>query len=90
MKNFTRRAIAYVAGCLISGNQSSAVYDYSLSTHSQFSGEVSDSALSVYDYGEKCHINGSGGADSFSLLHYENKKHLSLQVDGVFSTFESN
>jgi hypothetical protein len=82
MNESTRRAIAYIAGRASSGRSSAAIFDYSNSAHFNFSGKVTDSAVSAYDYTEQCHITGAGHSGSFSLYHYGYQKHISLRVDG--------
>jgi hypothetical protein len=78
MKSHTRRAIAYIAGRLATGGTASHIYDYSESKHVNFSGSVSDSAVSVYDYEQCCHITGSAR----SVYHYGDGHHISLRVNG--------
>lgn len=83
MKDHTRRAVALIAGCVITGERPSSIYDYSQSKHFQFSGETSPTTVNVYDYNEKCHIGGSGDSrGQLNLYHYGNSKHISLKIDG--------
>ena len=79
MKDHTRQAVAFIAGSLISGKQSSSVYDYSASKHFSFSGESEATNVNVYDYTEKCYVSGSGQSGRFSLYHYGNSKYLDLK-----------
>lgn len=78
MDRSTRACVAYVAGRLISGRQSSHVYDHSQSRHVSIGGSVSGSRVSVYDYDRGCHFGGSVG----SLYDYGPGAHISLSVDG--------
>ncbi len=48
MKDHTRREIAYIAARLISGGDSSALYDYSSSKHFGLSGDVSPANVSPF------------------------------------------
>lgn len=85
MKAYTRRAVAYVAGTLITGYESSAVYDYQDKRHVSMSGAVTSSGVSVYDHEQRCHIAGS----SVSLYHYGNRAHITLQLNGAnFSSYD--
>jgi|LakMenEpi03Aug12_release.lakeMendotaPanAssembly.Ray.scaffolds.fasta_scaffold1156437_1 hypothetical protein len=89
MKPHTRRAIAFIAGSIITGKNSSSVYDYSESKHFMFSGEATLEHVNIYDYGEKCHVSGSGSSSSFSLFHYGNSKHIQLSIQGTsFNGFD--
>jgi len=54
-----RRAIAYIAGRAVSGQNASSVYDYDASAHFHFSGTVSASAANVFDNEINRHISGS-------------------------------
>jgi len=83
MKDTTRRVIAYIAGCLISNKKASAIYDSSASKHFSFSGHIAQKDISVYDLTEGCDIAGFGTGNSFSLFHYGNRKHISLELDST-------
>ncbi len=82
MDDHTKRAVAYIAGRLISKTNSSSLYDYKLSKYFTFSGEVLLKNISIYDYEFRCFIGGTGSVNSFSLYHYGNQKHLSLNLNG--------
>jgi len=77
MKPHTRRAIAYIIGCLISRKKSSAIYDYASSQYYSFSFHSSDSGISAYDYSERCYISGG----FTSIYHYGNRQYISIQID---------
>jgi hypothetical protein len=82
MKDSTRVAVAYIAGRLISGQDSSSIYDYGVSKHFSFSGNVRGNDVSVYDHTLNCHITGFGVGTSISLFHYGNHKHITLEIKG--------
>lgn len=85
MESHTRRAIAYIAGRLISGKPSSSVYDYTEGGHVSFSGTVSQSSISVFDYDQSCYVSGSGT----NLYHYGDSHYITLNADGSkFSGFD--
>ncbi len=81
MKDVTRRAVAFIAGCLISGEKASAIYDYSAAKYFNFSGKVSEKDISLYDHELNCNIiAGFGTVNSYSLYHYGTKKHIALEI----------
>jgi hypothetical protein len=79
MKSDTRRAVAYIAGRVISGKAASSVYDYAEGRHQSFSGTVSSDAANVYDYASACHIGGRLG----SLFHYGHSAQVQLRLTGT-------
>ncbi len=78
MKSRTRRAIAYIAGRIVSGLSETNIYDSSDSQYYSMDGSVQADNLSVYDYTEKCYISGSLP----NLFHYGNEKALTLNMTG--------
>lgn len=89
MKDSTRRAVAYLAGIALSGENSSAVFDYSNSRYFSFSSNFSSSQVSAYDHSERCHISGSKGSNSMALYHYGNQRHINLNITlGSFQGYD--
>jgi hypothetical protein len=88
MKDYTRRAVAYIAGRVISNKDTQALYDENDSQYFNFSGEVG-TPLSIYDYAQKCFINGLKKENAFSLYHSGNRKHISFEVnDNQFTGYD--
>jgi hypothetical protein len=73
----TRRAVAYIAGRLVSSRKSSSIYDYDEGRYVNMSGNLTGKSVSAYDYDQRCYISGS----STSLYHYGNRAHLTLKLN---------
>jgi hypothetical protein len=85
MKTHTRRAVAYIAGRLVTDQISSSVYDYQEGRHVSMEGNVTGSSIAAYDYDQSCHIVGS----SSLLYHHGNHAHLTLQLSNTrFSGYD--
>jgi hypothetical protein len=81
----TRRAVAYIAGRLVSGKKGSSIYDYGERRHVNMSGNLTGSSISAYDYDQRCYISGS----RTSLYHYGNGAHLTLVLNAAaFSGYD--
>lgn len=78
MKPHVRRAIAYIAACVISREGSSAVYDYASSQYYNFSINLSESGIAAYDYTHSSHISGSHSY----LYHYGENHYISIRIEG--------
>ena len=81
MKTEVRRAVAYVAGRAVTGYRSTSVFDYAAAKYTNFSGDVSESAVSVFDFDARCHFSGSRHADNLSLYHYGVGGHVNLRLE---------
>jgi hypothetical protein len=90
MTESVRRSIAYIAGRAITGQSASSIYDYTRGKHSNFSGEVSSSRVSVYDFDARCHITGTRSRAKFSLYHHGVHSHIDLIItkDSNFSGYD--
>src|SRR5260370_24568435 len=76
----TKASIAYVAGRLLSGKETTSIYDYSQSKHILFSGTVNQQAVNVYDHARGCHFGGTWDGTTFNLYDYAGKHHVSLTL----------
>jgi hypothetical protein len=76
----SRAAIAYIAGRLLTGYHSKAVFDYSQSKYLNIRGTVAPGIVQVFDYEDGAHISGSGNGTTFSLFHYGEGSHISLVI----------
>ena len=77
MNTETRRAVALIAGALVTGRRPASIYDYSRGSYTNFSGTVGE-RVAVYDYDACCHVGGTLP----SIYHYGLGAHLSLNVSG--------
>jgi len=77
-----RAVVAYVASRLISGAESSFVFDFSGPGHRSMGGTVNETCVNVYDYSENCQLTGSASAGRFQLFHHGERVHISLEILG--------
>jgi len=82
MEPNTRACIAATAGRLISGLDSSWVYDHSRSKHISIGGNIFDGCIQLYDYDRQCHFSGSGSSGDYNLYDFGNQANVSLQING--------
>ena len=80
MKTNGRAAIAYIAGRLVTGLNSNAIFDYSQSKYIQIAGTVTPAQVQVFDYELGAHISGSGNGTNFSLFNYGESSHIALTI----------
>jgi hypothetical protein len=78
MNNGTRACIAYIAGCIISRQSSSHIYDYSQSRYINIGGNITENNVGIYDYDRGCHFSGTLP----SLYDYGRNAHLQLKING--------
>jgi hypothetical protein len=79
-----RCAVAYVAGCLHSGQAASGVHDYDAGSHRSISGTVTPNHINVFDYGSGGgFITGPGSGSRFNLYHYGMAAHIELNSHGT-------
>ena len=78
MKHHTRRAIAYIAGSLITNSKKNSIFDYSNSSYNNFSNSSSGKNVAVFDYVQGCHISGNLP----TIFHYGDNHHISLNLEG--------
>lgn len=78
MNAHVRRAVAYIAGRLVSGSDSGAVYDYSEGRYVNIGGQVTARNVNVYDYEQRCYVAGTPN----SLYHYGDGQFIQIDVNG--------
>lgn len=74
--------VTYVASRLISGAESSCIFDFAGPGHRSMAGIVNESCVNVYDYSENCQLTGSFSAGKFQLFHQKERVHISLEILG--------
>jgi hypothetical protein len=82
MEKFVRAAVAYVAGRLISGKESSSIYDFSEKDYTSLGGPVSPASVNVFDYTHACYISGGGNGQTLKLFHCGVNNYISLTLRG--------
>jgi hypothetical protein len=78
-----RRTAAYIAGRLISGKSSAAVYDRSTASHTKITGEVSPNYVSIYDYDRYAYIKGGLTPQGLSIFDYYTRQNWLIKVVGI-------
>lgn len=80
----TRRAVAFIAGQLVSGKKRN-IYDYDSGAYGRLSGEVSPQQIRVYDHDTRAHVTGDGQR----VYHYGNRAFILLDVTGkIFKGYD--
>ena len=82
MKPNPRACVAFIAGCLISGQNALSVYDNSRKKYLSISGRLQPESVNIYDHDQECHISGNGNSGNFSLYHHGDSHHISLWING--------
>lgn len=82
MNSSTRNSIAYIAGVLSSGVNSSALYDYSEGRYKFIDGRVTPNAVDIYDYNQASHVSGTGRDGHLSIYHFGSGNYIDLLVQG--------
>ena len=77
-----RAVVAYVASRLISGAESSFIFDFSGPGHRSMGGTVNEKCINVYDYSENCQLTGNSSASVFQLFHHGERLRISLEIIG--------
>ena len=77
-----RRAVAYIAGRLISGTPSGAVYDYATAAHYKIYGDVSPDYIQVYDEDRYGYIRGNATPAGLSLFDHPTRQNIRMRISG--------
>ena len=82
-----RRAIAYIAGRLVTHQEYGVIYDFATRSYAYLSGKVSPSNVTVFDQDRDCRVTGSGTPQDIMLFDYGTLTHVRLRLLG--SRFEA-
>jgi len=77
-----RRAVAFVAWRLITGEDSAWIFDHGKGRRVRFSGTISATKIAIRD-DDGCEINGSGGSGMYTLTPGKGGKPVTLKIDGL-------
>ena len=86
MNDHTRRAIAYIAGRIVSGTSAVSLYDHTAGRTYNFRAEFAATKIRVREIESGSDITGAGGSGMFTITHVGNGKPVSLKLTG--SAFE--
>jgi hypothetical protein len=85
MRAHTRRAVAFIAGKLISSARSNTVRDARDGREYRFAGSLVNGRVEIRDGSLGCPINGTGTSGAYELFHGLNRRSIKLDLEG--STF---
>jgi hypothetical protein len=89
MEAQVRRAVAYIAGLLISREAAEALYEPTSGRSYPMRGTAKDSYVKVYDPSCRCYISGNFYGLTYSLYHDGTSAHIELKItDNRFSGYE--
>lgn len=77
-----RTCIAYVAGRLISGRDSSAIFDNVQGKLIQIEGKVTAEDVKVFDQDRGCYLSGLGDGKAFELYDFGGMYYVELIING--------
>jgi hypothetical protein len=84
-----RRAVAYIAGRLVTGTTSGGVYDYTAQARFKLYGDVSPGFVQVYDGDRFSYIIGGATPAGLSIFDYYTRQHIQLKIsDNDFYGFD--
>lgn len=90
MKHHRRRFVAYLVGKMMGNDQSTSIYDCSLSVHTGFSGNISSRGIFILDLESKRRIVGQRSSDSISLAYDAEQIDLTVsEQDKTFQGFDT-
>ena len=82
MNTDSRASIAYLAGCLITERDASAVFDLNRGRLVNISGLTRQGMVNVYDNERQCHISGRGQQGVFKLYDFGKRAYVDLRLTG--------
>ncbi len=77
-----RRALAFIAWRLITGQQGQSIYDHANDTRQAFIGDVDETRIDVRD-GRGLHLRGAGGSGMYTLETGAGAKPVTLKISGL-------
>jgi hypothetical protein len=82
MRAHTRRAVAFIAGRLISAERSDTVEDVSDGRRYRFAGNLESGRVDIRDGSLGCPITGTGRDSTYELFHGLNRQLIKLDLEG--------
>jgi hypothetical protein len=86
MNDQTRRAVAYIAGRIVSGSAAASLYDHATGRSYAFRGEFAATEITLRDLDSGSAFKGAGGSGMFTITQSGNGRPVSLRFNG--SAFE--
>jgi hypothetical protein len=77
-----RTTIAYIAGRIITGLNTSSIYDHLQSKSVSFEGSVSPNYINIFNHNRGCYTAGPGEGNIYDLYDFGHGHLVDLQING--------
>ena len=77
-----RPTIAFIAGRIITGLNTSSIYDHLQSKSVSYEGSVSPTYIKIFDNDRGCYVAGPGEENAFGLYDYGYGHVIEFQING--------
>lgn len=77
-----RTTIAYIAGRIITGLDTSSIYDHFQAKSVKFEGSVTPHFVKIFNCDRNCHTSGPGEENVFDLYDFGGQNLVDLKIDG--------
>jgi hypothetical protein len=82
MEMYKRRIVAFILGRIISGKDSSSIYDCDTYSYSNIEGDFVSEKIDVFDSERRRFLSGNKANDNISLFDYLSGKFIEIKING--------